>query len=112
MRKFTIVGKHLHRLYCDGELLCCLYPDIFKLPALEFDETIEVKELVLLKAGTLSCDNDEKDPWYSIEVGDGISEHCGSAFEHFTSKRYHLPLGGSMSVSTIKLLLTPRLKKR
>ncbi|KKK84502.1 hypothetical protein LCGC14_2782690 [marine sediment metagenome] len=109
MRKFTIIGEGdgVDRFCLYGKCLCWLNPDVFKWPTLMLDEVIQVMELPLQKAGILRSDTDGV-PWYWIKVGDDLSGHCGRDFERFTHKRYHLDPGGSMPVSTIKLLLNPR----
>ena len=110
MRKFTIVGDGdgIGALRCDGTLLCFLNPDVFKWPDLEKGEVIQVKELPLQKAGTLRTEETNYDSLYYIQVDVKVSGHCALEFERFTTKRFHLPPGGSMPVSTIKLLLKPR----
>ena len=110
MRRFTIVGDvdGENKLCCDDKRLCWLRPDVFKQPDLYFGEVIQVKELPLQKVGTLLRDEGYYDNWYYIQVDSEASGHCALEFERFTSKRYHLVPGESMSVSTIKLLLKPR----
>ena len=112
MRKFTIVGREagLYRLYCDRVSLCWLHPNVFKWPDLAEGEVIQVKELLLQEGAILHREDADAlgSPWYSIEVGVKYSNYCDEDFERFTTKRFHLPPGGSMPVSTIKLLLKPR----
>ena len=110
MRKFTIVGDGdgIGALRCDGTLLCFLNPDVFKWPDLAKGEEIQVKELPLQKGAILSREEETYSNWYIIETDIGVSDHCALEFECFTTKRFHLPPGGSMPVSTIKLLLKPR----
>ena len=108
MRQFTIIGTgdDFDRLRCDGYRLCTLSPNVFKWPSLQRDEEIQVTQLVIQKGGRLSREKDSN--WYIIKTKKGMSDHCAEDFEHYTSKRYHLQPGESMSVTVIKLLLKPR----